>query len=70
MSVESKVTDQDWEEIKESEFIDIAEGVSFYALIFEHEELGLHGIQLKKGSDKAVLDAKSFSKHTEVRHSE
>lgn len=65
MSIESKVTDQDWEDIKESEFVDVAEGVSSYALIFEHEELGLHGLQLKKGSDKAVLYAKSFSKQSE-----
>jgi hypothetical protein len=65
MSIESKVTDDDWEDIKESEFVDVAEGISSYALIFKHEEIGLHGLQLKKTNDKAVLYAKSFSKQSE-----
>lgn len=56
------MTEQDWEDIKDSEFVDIAEGVSSYALIFEHEELGLHGLQVKKGSEKVVLQPKSFTK--------
>ena len=62
MRAESEMTDEDWEDIMESEFVNIAEGVSSYALIFEHNELGLHGFQLKKSSKGVTLEPKSFSK--------
>lgn len=59
--IESKMTDEDWEDIKNSEFVDIAEGVSSFALIFEDEDC-LHGFQVKHSSEKATLEPKSFSR--------
>lgn len=65
MSVESSMTDSDWEDIKESEFCDIAEGISSFAVIFEHDKLGLHGFQVKYGSEGATLEPKSFSRKSD-----
>jgi len=59
--IESKMTDKDWEDIKNSEFVDIAEGVSSFAAIFEDED-GLHGFQIKHSSEGATLEPKSFSR--------
>lgn len=59
--IESKMTDKDWEDIKNSEFVDIAEGVSSFAVIFRDEQ-GLHGFQVKYSSEKATLEPKSFNK--------
>ena len=59
--IESKMTDKDWEDIKNSEFVDIAEGVSSFAVIFKDEQ-GLHGFQVKYSSGKATLEPKSFNK--------
>lgn len=59
------MTDSDWEDIKKSEFCDIAEGISSFAVIFEHDELSLHGFQVKYSSEGATLEPKSFSRKSE-----
>lgn len=65
MSIESSMTDSDWEDIKESEFYNIAEGVSSFAVIFKHDDIGLHGFQVKQTGEGAILEPKSFSKQSE-----
>lgn len=62
MTINNEMTEQDWEDIKNSELKDVAEGISSYALIFEHEELGLHGFQVKITEDQATIQPKSFEK--------
>lgn len=59
--IRSEMTEQDWEDIRDSDFVDIAEGVSSFALIFEDED-GLHGFQVKHGSKKTFLQPKAFDR--------
>lgn len=50
----------DWVDIANSEFVDYVEGRHSVAFVFEHDELGLHGI--KFNSVSCVLEAVSFDK--------
>lgn len=59
--IEYKMEAKDWENIKNSEFVDIAEGISSFAVIFEDED-GLHGFQIKYGSEGVTLEPKSFNR--------
>lgn len=45
--VVSKVTDNDWDDISQSEFVDVAKSpISHtFGLVFDHPEIGLHGVK-------------------------
>lgn len=59
-TVRSEVEYKDWMEIDESEFVDYVEGITSFGLVFEHPEIGLHGVKFDKAA--GVLQPVSFSK--------
>jgi hypothetical protein len=58
--VRSKVDHEDWMDMSESEFVDYVEGRRSFGLVFEHEEIGLHGIKFDPAT--GVLKPVAFSK--------
>lgn len=50
---------KDWIDISESEFVDYVEGRTSVAFVFEHEEIGLHGVKFDPAT--GVLRAVAFS---------
>lgn len=64
--IESKMSDEDWEDIKCSKFHNFVEGVSSYGLVFEHPNLGLHGFQIKLGDDSVTIEPKIFKKKSKM----
>ena len=61
--IRSEVKHEDWMDISESELVDYVEGRESIGLVFEHEEIGLHG--LKFDPRTGVLEAVAY----EVKYS-
>lgn len=57
-SVRSEMEAVDWEDIADSEFVDFVEGRTSFGLVFDHDEIGLHGFKFDKAT--GVLRAVSF----------
>ena len=60
-SVYSEVREEDWTDIRASEFVDFVEGRASVGLVFEHDTIGLHGIKFDKASGR--LHAVGFEKN-------
>lgn len=56
--IRSEVDHEDWMDISESDLIDYVEGRESFGLVFEHEEIGLHG--LKFDPVTGVLEAVAY----------
>jgi hypothetical protein len=67
--IESKMSEEDWEDIKCSQFVNFIEGISSYGLVFNHPEIGLHGFQIKLTDNSVVVEPKSFNKLEQVEGS-
>jgi hypothetical protein len=62
-SVRSEMTEQDWLDVSESEFVDFVEGRRSIGLVFEHDVIGLHGFKFDPRS--GILRPVSFSKFSD-----
>jgi len=60
--IESKMSDEDWKDIKCSKFVNFVEGISSYGLVFEHPNIGKHGFQIKLADDSVLIEPKLFKK--------
>jgi len=60
-SVYSEVREEDWADIRASEFVDFVEGRASVGLVFEHDTIGLHGIKFDKAT--GALKAVSFKEN-------
>jgi len=60
--IESKMSVEDWEDIKCSKFVNFVEGISSYGLVFEHPNIGKHGFQIKLADDSVLIEPKLFKK--------
>lgn len=60
--VTSKMNEQDWQDVGESEFVDIAFSsiCGDMSFIFEHPEIGLHGFRFRKST--ATLEPAGFER--------
>lgn len=59
-NVHSELGERDWQDLRESDFVDIAESpiVGDTAFVFEHPEIGLHGFRWRQNSK--TLEAVAF----------
>jgi hypothetical protein len=62
-SVRSDMSKADWIEIADSEFVDYVEGRQSFGLVFEHDEIGLHGLKFDPAT--GVLRPVSFTRTDE-----
>ena len=60
--IHSEMGGRDWQDVAESQFVDVARGIipEDLAFVFEHPEIGLHGFRWRSGS--ATLEAVSFER--------
>jgi hypothetical protein len=58
----SEMDYDDWVDIADSEFVDVVKSgiVGNFGLVFEHDEIGLHGFMFRSGSQ--TLEPVVFSK--------
>lgn len=63
-SLRSEMTEQDWLDIAESEFVDFVEGRRSIGLVFEHDVIGLHGFKFDPRT--GILRPVSFSKFSDT----
>jgi len=59
-AVRSAMHEEDWLDIAGSEFVDYVEGRRSFGLVFDHDEIGLHGFKFDPAT--GVLRPVSFSK--------
>jgi hypothetical protein len=56
--IRSEVDYEDWMDISESELVDYVKGRTSFGLVFDHDEIGLHGIKFDPAT--GVLEAVAY----------
>jgi len=54
----NELAHEDWMDLSESELVDYVEGRESIGLVFEHDEIGLHGIKFDPAT--GVLEAVGY----------
>lgn len=61
-TIHSEMDEDDWQDVAESEFVDVASGIipGDQGFVFDHPEIGLHGFRWRGSS--GTLEAVSFER--------
>lgn len=67
-ALRSEMTEEDWLDIADSEFVDYVEGRRSFGLVFDHDEIGFHGLKFDPAT--GVLRPVAFTRTDEEQNDE